>query len=198
MSETARRLVGASLAVAGAALLLVAANGYASGALDRDQARREWAALEAKAAVAHDRMAALRSPNPAAPSVGVPVARIMIGRLGLDEVVVEGVDEAALNAGPGHVPGSAMPGATGNSIISGHRDRHFRRLDGLKIGDTIVTETSQKRSTWAVSSIRIVDKDAPALFHTADTRLTLTTCWPIRYLGTAPERMIVVARRIGE
>jgi sortase A len=196
MSEGARRLVGLSLAVAGAGLLLFAGSGYATGALDRDQARREWAAVEARSAVAHDRMAALRAANPASPSAGVPVARLVISRLGLDEVVVEGVDEKALNAGPGHVPGSELPGGTGNSIISGHRDRHFRRLAGLKIGDTIVTETGQKRVTWTVSSIRIVDKNAPALFRSEEARLTLTTCWPIRYLGTAPERMIVGANPI--
>jgi sortase A len=194
MSEAARRLVGVSLAVAGAGLLLFAGSGYATGALDRDQARRDWAAIEAKAAVAHDRMAALRAADPSSRSAGVPVARLMISRLGLDEVVVEGVDEKALNAGPGHVPGSELPGGAGNSIISAHRDRHFRRLAGLRIGDTIVTETGQKRVKWAVSQIRIVDKDSPALFRSAETRLTLTTCWPIRYLGTAPERMIVEAR----
>jgi sortase A len=194
MSDSARRLVGVSLAVAGAGLLLFAGSGYATGALDRDQARREWAAIESKAAVANDRMAALRAADPSSPSAGVPVARLMISRLGLDEVVVEGVDEKALNAGPGHVPGSELPGGKGNSILSGHRDRHFRRLADLKVGDTIVTETSQKRVKWLVSSIRIIDKDAPALFRSEEALLTLTTCWPIRYLGTAPERMIVEAR----
>ena len=74
----------------------------------------------------------------------MPVARLLIPRLGLDEVVLEGVGDDELNAGPGHLPGSALPGAVGNSIISAHRDRHFRRFDELRVGDTIRTEAAEK------------------------------------------------------
>jgi sortase (surface protein transpeptidase) len=49
-----------------------------------------------------------------------------------------------------------------------------------------------------VLSKRVVLADAPALFRTKDATLTLTTCWPIRYLGTAPERLLVVAKPVGE
>jgi hypothetical protein len=77
------------------------------------------------------------------------VARLLIPRLGLDEIVLEGVDDFALNAGPGHLPGSAFPGEAGNSIISAHRDRHFAGLGAIEPGDTVVTESGTHRTEAA-------------------------------------------------
>jgi sortase A len=117
----------------------------------------------------------------------------MIPSIGLDEVVVEGVDDRQLAAGPGHLPGSAFPGEIGNAIISAHRDRHFRNLDELAIGDTVVTQTRRYQQTWRVTERRVVKAWAPAMWSSTDTRLTLTTCWPVRYFGTAPDRLIITA-----
>lgn len=126
--------------------------------------------------------------------MGSALARLVIPRIGLDEIVLEGVGNEQLNAGPGHVPGSAMPGDAGNAIISAHRDRHFKSFGLLAVGDTVRTETFARADTWVIVSQRVIDKDAPALFRTRDATLTLTTCWPIRYLGSAPERLIVTAK----
>jgi sortase A len=180
---------------AGATALLVAGGRYAAGAVRGDQARELWEADQARAVVASAWMSAnTRAQSP--PVDGAPVARLIIPRLSLDEIVLEGVGERGLDAAPGHVPGSALPGRRGNAIISAHRDRHFRRFDELAVGDTIATESDRSRTTWIVVSRRIVDKDAPALFRERDATLTLTTCWPIRYFGTAPERLIVTAKPI--
>jgi sortase A len=111
--------------------------------------------------------------------------------------VLEGIEADDLNAGPGHLPGSVLPGERGNSIVSGHRDRHFNHFDALKVGDTVVTESRIGQTTWVIVAQRIVDKDDPALFRTSDATLTLTTCWPIRYLGSAPSRLIVTAKPVG-
>ena len=127
---------------------------------------------------------------------GAPVARLVIPKIGLDEIVLEGVDGEALNAGPGHLPGTALPGERGNAVISAHRDRHFKHFDRIDVGDTITTESAARRNRWVVISTRVVDADAPALFRTTDATLTLTTCWPIRYVGTAPERLIVTAKPV--
>ncbi|HUF29653.1 MAG TPA: class D sortase, partial [Gemmatimonadaceae bacterium] len=127
---------------------------------------------------------------------GAPMARLMIPRLGLDEVVVEGVGDAELRAGPGHLPGSALPGEPGNAVISAHRDRHFRGLGELVVGDTVLTETLVGRVQWIVTKRTIVRRGAPALFASAEPLLTLTTCWPIRVLGSAPERVLYEARRL--
>src|SRR4029079_15621630 len=88
---------------------------------------------------------------------GVPVARIVIPRLGLDEVVVEGVGEAWRRAGPGHMSGSVLPGESGTSVISAHRDRHFRALADIAVGDTIITESAGGSVTWRVARLRVID-----------------------------------------
>jgi LPXTG-site transpeptidase (sortase) family protein len=188
-----RKLAGWSLIAAGALSLTIAGGRYALGAVRADTARQVWEADQARTVVASAWTSASARPS-ARPVVGAPVARLLIPRLDLDEIVLEGVNERELDAAPGHVPGSAMPGRTGNAIISAHRDRHFRRFGELAVGDTIATESDRSRTTWVVVSRRIIDKDAPALFRERDATLTLTTCWPIRYLGTAPERLIVTAK----
>ena len=66
-------------------------------------------------------------------SRGSPVARLTIESIDLDEIVLEGVGPLELNGGPGHFPGSVLPGGAGNSILSAHRDRHFRRVGELGV-----------------------------------------------------------------
>ncbi len=190
-----RRTVGGLLAAAGALLLLFALATVARAGLAREQVRSAWAVEEARTAAA-----AARAPRGGVvrPSVrGAPIGRLVIPALKLDEVIVEGVEESQLVAGPGHLPGSPHPGERGNSIISAHRDRHFRSLDELAIGDTIVTQTRHDRTVWVVSGRRVVTASAPVLRSTADAQLTLTTCWPVRYFGPAPDRLIITAVAAG-
>jgi sortase A len=190
----ARRRLGAALSAAGAALLAFGGATYVRGALARDRARAEWERLDAHRAVLAIHVSLERGARAAEGTrPGTPVARLFIPRLGLDEVVVEGVGTSQLNAGPGHLPGSVFPGEPGNAVLSAHRDRHFRSLDRLAVGDTIVTETLGTRVTWVVSARRVVARGAPALFDTPDATLTLTTCWPVRYLGPAPDRLLLTA-----
>jgi sortase A len=172
-------------------LLIFVVATQATAALARDQARATWAAEEARLVAESAR--APRGTESAPTSRGAPIGRLLVPSIGLDEVFVEGVEERQLVAGPGHLPGSAFPGAPGNAIISAHRDRHFRALDRLQTGDTIVTQTRQHRVVWRVSERRVVTAAAPVLRRTDGARLTLTTCWPVRYLGPAPDRLIITA-----
>lgn len=190
-----RRRVGALLYLLGGALLLHTASTYARGALARSDARAAWERAEAQRAVRQSRLVDLGSENGIV-AHGAPIARLIIPAIGLDEIVVEGVGDAELNVGPGHLPGSAVPGGRGNAVISAHRDRHFSELGDLQIGDTVHTETASGRSRWVVTKRRVVGAGRPALYSTAEPVLTLTTCWPIRYLGTAPDRLILEARLI--
>jgi LPXTG-site transpeptidase (sortase) family protein len=186
-----RRIAGGLLTVIGVVLLIIVGATQARAALARDRARSAWAAEEA-----HLAAEAARRPQGAAvrPSArGAPIGRLVIPSIGLDEVFVEGVEERQLVAGPGHLPGSPFPGETGTAIVSAHRDRHFRALDGLTIGDTIVTQTRQHRVVWRIAERRVVSASAPVLRGASDARLTLTTCWPVRYLGPAPDRLILTA-----
>lgn len=192
-----RSLLGYALFSLGGLLVAFAGGNYARGEMQQQEARRAWNEAEARAIVALARRSVTSDgllPVPVAS--GAPVARLLIPKLGMDEIVIEGVDDDALNAGPGHLPGSAYPGEPGNSVISAHRDRHFASLGEISVGDTVITESGTHRNTWVVLSKRVVASDAPALFRTDDATLTLTTCWPIRYVGTAPERLLITAKPV--
>lgn len=190
-----RGLVGYALFCVGGTSVAFAGGRYAVGEWHRQEARRAWDESQARTVVALARRSVAMEDGRAAPiAPGVPVAKLLIPRLQLDEIVLEGVDDNSLNAGPGHLPGSAYPGERGNSIISAHRDRHFSRLGSIRVGDTVVTESGAQSERWVVIAKRVIGADAPALFRTSDATLTLTTCWPIRYLGTAPERLVVTAK----
>jgi sortase A len=188
-----RRLLGGLLTASGVFVLSLAITRYAEGAIAADNARQQWDERSASAAVAFARSYATNHGR--VPLVdGAPVARLVIPKIDLDEIVLEGVESEDLNAGPGHLPGSPLPGDRGNAVISAHRDRHFKHFDAIGVGDTITTESGARQDRWVVISTRVVDANAPALFRTKDTTLTLTTCWPIRYVGSAPERLIVTAK----
>lgn len=191
-----RRRIGLLLYVLGGLMLSFAAGRYGVGMAKADSARQAWDEAEGKAAVALARSVALHHGRRETPVDGAPVARIVIPRIDLDEIVLEGVDADELNAEPGHLTGSAYPGEPGNAVISAHRDRHFNHLDALEVGDTIETESGTHHDSWVVVSKRVVGKDERALFRTPDATLTLTTCWPIRYVGPAPERLIVTAKPV--
>jgi sortase A len=191
---TVRKRLGLSLCLAGGLSLSMAGGRYAAGAIRADNARAIWEQAAAKRVVARAHAAAMRPALRGRIAAGAPVAHVVAAKIGLDAIVLEGVGGDELNAGPGHFPGSALPGDPGNAVISAHRDRHFSHVDELEVGDSLITETDTRRTTWVVVNRRVIDKDAPALFHTPDATLTLTTCWPMRYVGTAPERLIITLK----
>ena len=190
-----RRNAGRALAIAGAGLLVVTGSVYARGVLARDRARSEWDKIVAHQAVASAHLEADRGRRPTV-ARGAPIARLLIPSANLDEVIVEGVAAEQLNAGPGHIPNSAVPGEPGRSVISAHRDRHFRTLGKVRVGDTITTETATLSTTWVVVSRRILPRDTRVVFKAPQPILTLTTCWPMGYFGSAPDRLVLEARPI--
>ena len=191
-----RRRAGGALLAAGLLLVTFAGTRYVEGAVKADAARDRWEAVQVRRAVEAARRGVHGVVTEGDLAPGSPVARLRIPRLGLDEIVIEGVGDLELNVGPGHLPGSPLPGHAGNSIISAHRDRHFARLGGLTVGDTIVTELGPGRTRWIVVARRIVQAGEPALFASETPTLTLTTCWPIRYFGPAPDRLVITAQPI--
>jgi sortase A len=134
------------------------------------------------------------------PPSGSAVAIIKIPRIGVDAAVVEGVGVPDLMKGPGHYPGSPMPGQPGNAAIAGHRTTYgapFYRLNELQPGDQIFVSTkdSPHPFEYIVESSKSVDpSDVSVLLPTADNQLTLTTCTP-RFEST--QRLVVVSRLVG-
>ena len=183
-----RRRVGLAACVAGGALLLHAGGVYARGAIAADRARSDWEAALVRADIERSR-ASVDAPTRRAFAPGAPVARI-------DEIVVEGVEDAALMTGPGHLPESVLPGAVGNAVISAHRDRHFRNLGDVQVGDTVITETLEGTLRWVVAERRVRPAGTRVALKTETPTLTLSTCWPIRFMGSAPDRLVLVAHRV--
>lgn len=119
---------------------------------------------------------------------------IQVPRLGLAVPVVEGVDDDSLNMGAGHVTHTAFPGHHGNAGIAAHRDTCFRPLRFIQPDDHILITTPQGTSDYIVSGTEIVEpSDGHVLHRTRDRSLTLVTCYPFFYVGSAPHRFIVHA-----
>jgi sortase A len=126
---------------------------------------------------------------------GETIAKLMIPRLGAELFVIEGDGPDELRRGPGHLSDTAPLGTTGNSVIAGHRDTHFRVLEDIRNGDDIVIETRRKRFLYRVTSTKIVSpQDTSALQPTPTAELNLVTCYPFQYVGNAPKRFVVEAR----
>lgn len=142
-------------------------------------------------------------------ALGQGIAAIWIPRIAMvgagshgARVVVEGVGTEDLKKGPGHYPGTAMPGAVGNMVISGHRTTYgapFNRIDELRRGDAIVIESRDTWFTYRVTGQQIVAPTAIEVTYAVPGQptarptqrlLTLTTCNP-KY--SASQRLIVTA-----
>jgi sortase A len=122
------------------------------------------------------------------------VARIELRRLSLSAVAREGVDARTLEVAVGHVPGTALPGETGNAAFAAHRDTFFRPLRRVHPGDVISVTTPQGGYRYVVTSTRVVNPDdVSVLSPTGESVLTLVTCYPFTYIGNAPYRFIVRA-----
>ncbi|MEE8522650.1 MAG: class GN sortase [Thermoanaerobaculia bacterium] len=109
-----------------------------------------------------------------------PVARLEAPRHGAERIVLAGASGAVLAFGPGHLDGSAAPGADGNTVIAGHRDTHFEFLRDLETGDELWLESAAGvRRLYLVDSLRVVeDDDVSVLGPGPEDVLTLVTCYP--------------------
>jgi sortase A len=123
-----------------------------------------------------------------------PLAVLRIRKVSLEVPVFEGVDDLTLNRAVGYIPGMSLPGEGGNVGIAGHRDGFFRVLKDVAPGDMMELETLDRIDIYRVDNIVIVDKnDSSALLPSEDPKLTLVTCYPFYFVGSAPKRYIVVA-----
>ena len=125
-----------------------------------------------------------------------PVARLTMPQQGIDLIVLAGASGRTLAFGPGHVDGTPLPGAAGNSVLSAHRDTHFKFLQRVKLGDELRVENAQgKKTRYVVQATRVVDQsDVGVMRASAFEQLTLVTCYPfnairaggsLRYVVTA-------------
>jgi len=131
-------------------------------------------------------------PPPRAAEPKVELGTIEIPKIGINKSLFEGVTLTTLDQGPGHWPGTAMPGHVGNVVVGGHRtskDRPFRNIDQLVIGDEVIFNTAEGRFVYKVTKTQIVTPDAIWIIdQTAAFTATLFACHPV---GSTRERYIV-------
>ena len=165
----------------------------------RSEFTRQLAAAGAPAPADNPVVTTPGAPPPKTPVLptlveGGPVGTIAIPKIGLDQVVIEGVGVDELKEGVGHYPDTKVPGQKGNAALAGHRTTYgapFNRLDDLVAGDEITFTTLAGTFRYVVAEKKVVTPETvEVLDPTPDNRLTLTTCHP-KY--SAEQRLIVVA-----
>jgi len=144
----------------------------------------------------------------APPPDGALLGRLEIERLGVSAIVRQGVDSKMLAVAVGHVPSTALPGQRGNFAIAAHRDTLFRALKDIKKDDLVTFQSANRTYTYQVLATKIVKPTnvsvlssdggglIPGTDGTRDKLLTMITCYPFYYVGSAPNRFIVEAKLV--
>ena len=132
---------------------------------------------------------------PVMPVVHGLIGRLEIPRLNVSVIVMEGDDDATLARAVGHLPETPLPWEGGNAVIAGHRDTFFRPLKNVREGDQMRMTTARGTFEYRVTSTKIVEPDDLSVLAPTPIRsLTLVTCYPFNYVGSAPQRFIIHAR----
>jgi sortase A len=203
--SSSRELVAERLAwSAGIVGLSIYAIAMAAGRSGNRLELERFAAAQAVTAPASDPDLSLWSPErirvwretrtQQAPS---PLAVLRIPKINLRVAILDGTDEWTLNRAVGHIEDTPKPGEPGNSGIAGHRDGFFRGLKDIAVGDVLELETLKGVESYRIDRTWIVDpEDVSVLDATPVQSITLVTCYPFYFIGSAPQRFIVRATRI--
>ena len=187
-------LLAGSVALTYCADTLVAAKRYQVEA--QKQFRKSVSQVSANKAFSN----AVRLPTPASPRAVAPltpVGELEIPVVGLSAMIAEGDAPGVLRVAVGHVPGTALPGEHGNVVLAAHRDTFFRRLGELKRDEVIQISMLGAEHKYQITFTDVVDpKETWVMKHATGDTLTLITCYPFRFIGPAPKRFIVRARKV--
>ena len=125
---------------------------------------------------------------------GLPLGVLRIPSLDLVVPIHAGTDELTLNRAVGWIDGTAKPDSDGNVGLAAHRDGFFRVLKDIQVGAPIVVETLEGSREYRVVDLSIVDpSDVGVLAPRSVPAVTLVTCYPFYFVGSAPQRFIVHA-----
>lgn len=125
---------------------------------------------------------------------GEKIGDLVIPKINARIPIYHGTDEDELQKGVGHFAGSVLPGEDDNSVLSGHRDTVFRKLGEVGKGDKLIVKASYGTFTYRVKKVRIVDADdRTVIVPKPRATLTVSTCYPFDFIGSAPERYVLVA-----
>jgi sortase A len=191
-------LLGGCAALAYCAGILIQAKNYQARAEEQmDQRIAQNSSLPVSASASYREVGRVPQPEPVAEKSGADtVGRIDIPAAGISAMIADGDSSDVLRLAVGHVPGTALPGHSGNVALAAHRDSFFRGLGDVKPGDAIRVTVPGKEYVYRVKFTDIVaPKETWVLRPTSYEGLTLITCYPFHYVGTAPKRFIVRAER---
>ena len=195
MLARTKNLLSLLLLAGGSCFLYIGAREYLDSRAGQYQAAREF---ERPIPDTPQTRAATRAAPVSPLRIGDTVAKLKIPRLDAELYVVEGDGPRELRRGPGHLTGTALPGESGNCVIAGHRDTHFRVLKDIREGDDIVLQTESGQYLYRVRRTGIVSpENTSALQPTSKAALNLITCYPFYFVGSAPKRFVVEAQLAG-
>jgi sortase A len=128
---------------------------------------------------------------------GQKLGQLRIERLGLDAAINEGERASVLKRGVGHLHDTPWIGEGGNIALAGHRDTVFRSLRKIQSGDVIEIDTADRTVRYRVDKTEVVPSDDLSVLKSSGrSTLTLITCYPFTFFGSAPDRFIVRAREV--
>ena len=175
------RLLGPGLIVLGVVLLAFVGVQYGKMFTEQKRLAHEWQRQN--------------QPGATPKLVNDRLIKLVIPKISLDAMVVEGTTHRQLLLGPGHMEQTPLPGEEGNSVITAHRDTFFRHIYELNKGDVVEVRRGGETYSYEVTGKKVVDpEDLSVLQQGKDKRLTLITCYPTYYIGPAPDRLVVFAK----
>ncbi|MCH1625079.1 class D sortase [Fredinandcohnia quinoae] len=163
--------------------------------------------LEGKALVQAEELVGRPRKDSLTQTIDVPIFKkgdavgvLEVPKLNVKLPIVEGTDEAELRKGVGHFIGTGYPTQNDQIVLSGHRETVFKRLGELTIGDIFIMKMQYGDFTYKIEDIKIVHaNDRTIIVPTFPKEvLTVTTCYPFRYIGNAPKRYIIMAKRVND
>lgn len=153
---------------------------------------------EAKAIVQSDKEPIAKPVGRILPGQGETTGLLVIPKISAELAIVEGTDPDDLEKGVGHYKDSFYPEENGQIVLSGHRDTVFRKLGELKLSDILEVQMPYGNYQYEITHTKIVGAEDTSIITLQDEEeeLILTTCYPFSYIGDAPDRYIIYAKRI--
>ena len=134
------------------------------------------------------------------PETGEASGLLLIPKINAELAIIEGTDADDLERGVGHYKGSFYPEENGQIVLSGHRDTVFRKAGDLVLGDHLTMKMPYGDYTYEITGTKIVSADDTSIItlQNSEEELVLTTCYPFNYVGDAPDRYIIYAKRTSD
>jgi sortase A len=193
-----RKIISIILIITGASICLYAAWQLGASHFQKDKMLKEAKAFVSDEIISRDDLTSEKNEPPDYSDLkkGDSIGILYIPRLDREIPIIEGTHEDELAKGVGHFSSTALPGQNDQILLSGHRDTVFRQFGELEHGDEIHVKMKNGTFVYTIYETDIVDADDRTVIRSTapDEILTLSTCYPFSYIGSAPDRYIIYAK----